>query len=101
MRCRMRVDGVEPAADASDRLHTTAESHDRVFVCEVMGRHAGWIAMYAGMAGGAAEILERDFPADPPRREFDEILPRETARLQAIANKHINYARPRAPERQR
>jgi len=45
------------ATDAIDRLHTTAESHDRVLVCEVMGRHAGWIATYAGLAGGADAIL--------------------------------------------
>ena len=55
---------VQIAVDAIDRLHTTAESHDRVLVCEVMGRHAGWIATYAGIAGGAAEILV-------PEREFD------------------------------
>ena len=55
---------VQIATDAIDRLHTTAESHDRVFVCEVMGRHAGWIAMYAGMAGGAAEILIPEKPFD-------------------------------------
>ena len=48
---------VQIASDAIDRLHTTAESHDRVLVCEVMGRHAGWIAAYAGIAGGAAEVL--------------------------------------------
>ncbi|MCU4183708.1 6-phosphofructokinase [Acidiferrimicrobium sp. IK] len=48
---------VQIATEAIDRLHTTAESHDRVIVCEVMGRHAGWIATYAGIAGGAAEIL--------------------------------------------
>jgi 6-phosphofructokinase 1 len=48
---------VQIASDAIDRLHTTAESHDRVMVVEVMGRHAGWIATYAGIAGGAAEIL--------------------------------------------
>jgi len=48
---------VQIASDAIDRLHTTAESHDRVIVCEVMGRHAGWIATYAGIAGGAAEVL--------------------------------------------
>ena len=54
---------VQIAVDAIDRLHTTAESHDRVMVCEVMGRHAGWIATYAGIAGGAAEVLvpEEDF----------------------------------------
>ena len=55
---------VQIAAEAIDRLHTTAESHDRVLVCEVMGRHAGWIAAYAGIAGGAAEILV-------PEREID------------------------------
>lgn len=48
---------VQIAADAIDRLHTTAESHDRVMVVEVMGRHAGWIATFAGMAGGADSIL--------------------------------------------
>jgi 6-phosphofructokinase 1 len=54
---------VQIATDAIDRLHTTAESHDRVMVVEVMGRHAGWIATEAGIAGGAAEILipEEDF----------------------------------------
>jgi 6-phosphofructokinase 1 len=55
---------VQIAVDAIDRLHTTAESHDRVIVCEVMGRHAGWIATYAGIAGGAAEILVPEEPFD-------------------------------------
>jgi ATP-dependent phosphofructokinase / diphosphate-dependent phosphofructokinase len=55
---------VQIATDAIDRLHTTAESHDRVIVCEVMGRHAGWIATYAGIAGGAAEILIPEEPFD-------------------------------------
>jgi 6-phosphofructokinase 1 len=45
------------ATEALDRLHTTAESHDRVMVCEVMGRTAGWLAMYAGVASGADVIL--------------------------------------------
>jgi len=45
------------ATDALDRLHTTAASHERVFVMEVMGRHAGWIALHAGVAGGADVIL--------------------------------------------
>ncbi len=53
---------VQIATEAIDRLHTTAESHDRVIVCEVMGRHAGWIATYAGIAGGAAEILVPEEP---------------------------------------
>ncbi len=48
---------VQIATDAIDRLHTTAESHNRVIVVEVMGRNAGWIAAYAGMAGGADAIL--------------------------------------------
>ncbi len=44
---------VNIVCEALDRLHTTAESHNRVLVCEVMGRHAGWIACYGGIAGGA------------------------------------------------
>ena len=45
------------ATEAIDRLHTTAESHNRVLVVEIMGRHAGWIAMYSGLAGGADVIM--------------------------------------------
>ena len=48
---------VQVATEAIDRLHTTAESHNRVMIVEVMGRHAGWIATYAGIAGGADAIL--------------------------------------------
>lgn len=48
---------VNIAMEAIDRLHTTAESHHRPLVVEVMGRHAGWIALHAGIAGGAAAIL--------------------------------------------
>jgi 6-phosphofructokinase 1 len=55
---------VEIATEAIDRLRTTAESHHRVMVCEVMGRHAGWIATYAGLAGGVAEILVPEVPFD-------------------------------------
>jgi 6-phosphofructokinase 1 len=55
---------VQIATDAIDRLHTTAESHHRVLVCEVMGRHAGWIAAYAGIAGGAAAVLVPERPFD-------------------------------------
>ena len=55
---------VQIATDAIDRLRTTAESHHRVMVCEVMGRHAGWIAAHAGVAGGAAEILVPEVPFD-------------------------------------
>jgi len=50
------------ATDALDRLHTTAESHRRVMVLEVMGRYAGWIAIYAGIAGGADVILIPEIP---------------------------------------
>lgn len=55
---------VQIATDAIDRLHTTAESHDRVMVVEVMGRDAGWIAMHAGIAGGATAILIPEMPFD-------------------------------------
>jgi 6-phosphofructokinase 1 len=55
---------VNIATDAIDRLHTTAESHNRVIVVEVMGRHAGWIAVYAGMAGGADVVLIPEVPVN-------------------------------------
>lgn len=57
---------VRVATEAIDRLHTTAESHHRVLIVEVMGRHAGWIALHAGIAGGANVILipERPFDID-------------------------------------
>ena len=62
------------ATDAIDRLHTTAEAHHRIMVVEVMGRYAGWIALYAGVAGGADVILIPEIPFDlamrrgaPPR----------------------------------
>src|SRR5436309_12522953 len=50
------------ATDAIDRLHSTAESHRRVMVLEVMGRYAGWIAIYSGLAGGADVILIPEIP---------------------------------------
>ena len=55
---------VQICTDAIDRLHTTAESHNRVIVLEVMGRHAGWIAAYSGIAGGADAILVPERPFD-------------------------------------
>ena len=55
------------ATEAIDRLHSTAESHDRVMVCEVMGRHTGWIAVMAGMAGGADVILTPERPVTVER----------------------------------
>jgi 6-phosphofructokinase 1 len=53
---------VSSATDALDRLHSTAESHDRVMVLELMGRYAGWIALYAGVAGGADVVLIPEIP---------------------------------------
>lgn len=55
---------VNIATEAIDRLHTTAESHHRVLVVEVMGRHAGWIALHSGIAGGASEVLIPEQPFD-------------------------------------
>jgi ATP-dependent phosphofructokinase / diphosphate-dependent phosphofructokinase len=55
---------VQVATEAIDRLHTTAESHNRVMVVEVMGRHAGWIALHSGLAGGADVILIPERPFD-------------------------------------
>ena len=71
---------VQIATDAIDRLHTTAESHDRVMVVEVMGRHAGWIATYSGLAGGADMILVPETPFD-----IDEVCDR-------IAHRHARGA---------
>ncbi|HEX2851329.1 MAG TPA: 6-phosphofructokinase [Acidimicrobiales bacterium] len=68
---------VQIAVDAIDRLHTTAESHDRVLVCEVMGRHAGWIATMAGIGGGAAAVLVPEEPFD-----IDEVCTLLTERHQ-------------------
>src|SRR5437870_12408676 len=53
---------VSVVTDAIDRLHSTAESHHRVMVCEVMGRHTGWIAAYGGIAGGADVVLVPEHP---------------------------------------
>src|ERR1051326_2783734 len=58
---------VSVATEAVDRLHTTAESHDRVMILEVMGRNAGWIALYAGIAGGADIILIPEIPYQPEK----------------------------------
>lgn len=58
---------VNTARDALDKLHTTAESHRRVIVVEVMGRHAGWIAVHSGIAGGADIILIPEIPYDPAK----------------------------------
>ncbi len=72
---------VQIATDAIDRLHTTAESHDRVMVVEVMGRHAGWIALHSGLAGGADIILIPELPFD-----IAEVCERITHRHRKGAN---------------
>lgn len=66
------------ATEAIDRLHTTAESHNRIMVVEVMGRHAGWIAVEAGLAGGADVILIPEIPID--MEEVCELLKKRHAR---------------------
>ncbi len=55
---------VDIATDAIDRLHTTAASHSRIIVCEIMGNKAGWLTLYSGMAGGADIILLPEIPYD-------------------------------------
>ncbi len=67
------------ATDAIDRLHTTAEAHHRMMVVEVMGRYAGWIALHAGVAGGADVILIPEIPYD-----LDEGVGRAIARARAV-----------------
>ena len=66
------------ATEAIDRLHTTAESHMRVLVVEVMGRHAGWIALHSGLAGGANVILIPEQPFD-----IDQVCAWVTSRFKA------------------
>jgi ATP-dependent phosphofructokinase / diphosphate-dependent phosphofructokinase len=66
---------VTVATEAIDRLHSTAESHERIFVVEVMGRYAGWIALHAGVAGNAHVILMPEIPYD-----IDKIVARIKAR---------------------
>ena len=69
---------VAMATEAVDRLHTTAESHHRVMVLEVMGRYAGWIALYAGLAGGADVILIPEIPYSMDR-VAEKVLARKAA----------------------
>lgn len=69
---------VDIVTDALDRVHTTAESHDRVIVVEVMGRHAGWIATYSGIAGGADFILIPEEP-QPIERVCDAVMSRHNS----------------------
>jgi 6-phosphofructokinase 1 len=74
---------VSIATEAIDRLHTTAESHNRVMVVEVMGRHAGWIAVMSGIAGGADVILVPEIPID-----FEEVA--ETIRKRHARGKNFS-----------
>jgi len=69
---------VNVATEAIDRLHSTAESHHRVMVVEVMGRHAGWIAVHSGIAGGADVILIPEIPID--LKEVCDILKKRKKR---------------------
>ena len=99
---------VQIATEAIDRLHTTAESHDRVMVCEVMGRHAGWIALHSGMAGGADVILIPEQPITverccelidraPPRgKDFSIVVVSEGWPLQLRRAATAQRRRPRA-----
>ena len=67
---------VNTAREALDKLHTTAESHRHVIVVEVMGRHAGWIAVHSGVAGGADVILIPEIPYNPAK-VVDAVMARE------------------------
>ena len=81
-------------SDALDRLHTTAVSHKRVMVTEVMGRHAGWIALYGGFAGGASIILIPEIPFDLDK-VADAIIRREKAGLTSTQVVVAEGARPK------
>ncbi len=87
---------VQTATEAIDRLHSTAESHNRVMVVEVMGRHAGWIALYAGIAGGADVIALPEQPTSVEQiarhvraraelgRSFSILVVSEGARIEGL-----------------
>jgi 6-phosphofructokinase 1 len=95
---------VAVATDAVDRLHTTAESHDRVMILEVMGRNAGWIALHSGVAGGADIILIPEIPYRPRAivdlieerqeegRKFDIIVVAEGAKRVGGAETYVDAA---------
>jgi ATP-dependent phosphofructokinase / diphosphate-dependent phosphofructokinase len=78
---------VQIAVEAIDRLHTTAESHHRVLIVEVMGRHAGWIALHSGLAGGANVILipERPFDIDAVCGYIEKRFARHYAPIVVVA----------------
>jgi ATP-dependent phosphofructokinase / diphosphate-dependent phosphofructokinase len=95
---------IDVVTDALDRLHTTAEAHDRVMFCEVMGRDAGWIALYGGVAGGADCIAIPEVPYDVDRfvqkirerkrrgRQFTIIVVAEGARPEGEAPRKYGAA---------
>jgi 6-phosphofructokinase 1 len=72
---------LQVATDALDRLHTTAASHNRVMVLEVMGRHVGWIALHCGIGGGADVILIPEIPFDI-NKIAEHVIAREKAGIQ-------------------
>ena len=72
---------VNVATSAIDRVHTTAEAHNRVMVVEVMGRDSGWIAVYSGLAGGADVILIPDQTSD--------LRPRNAARTDCVSRSSV------------
>ena len=102
---------VQIVTDAIDRLHTTAESHNRVMVVEVMGRHTGWIATYAGLAGGADAILVPERPFDIDQDEgwqtilfttpSEKPLRNPGSALSAIHGKRVGPLSPRVPDAKR
>ena len=85
---------VEVATEALDRLNTTAESHDRVMLCEVMGRYAGWIALAAGLAGGAEVVLIPEIPYETDR-VVDAIIARHRRSISFAIVVVAEGARPR------
>lgn len=89
---------VATATDAIDKLHSTAESHDRVMVVELMGRYAGWIALYSGVSGSADVILIPEIPFDM-ERVCDKILEREARGRRFSIVVVAEGARPRGGER--
>ena len=86
---------VATVTDALDRLHTTATSHKRVMVLEVMGRHAGWIALHGGIAGGADIILIPEIPFD-----YDKLAEAINARAKARQSVRSSSWWPKAPARE-
>lgn len=102
---------VSTATDALDKIHTTAESHDRVFVVELMGRYAGWIALHSGLSGSADVILIPEIPFDIEKvcekiqererrgRRFSIVVAAEGARAKGGQMKYREQATIGQPER--